>query len=184
VYSRLRLEDYLAAAALFVVVVVALALLGRGGVSPRAAAMRCDPNPQLAVHYHAHLDLLYQGRPVTVPPQVGIIQGCRYWLHTYSADGVLHVEAPAAESKQQYTLGDFFWVWGQPLSRQQMATFNVGRGQQLQTWVNGRRFDGDPQGVVLHARDRVVLEVGPPFLPPPAFDWSSPDAVQEVARLG
>jgi hypothetical protein len=184
VYSRLRPEDYVLAAGLFVAVLVALAVLGRGGTSPRAAALRCDPHPQLAVHYHAHLDLLYEGRAVPVPAQVGIIQGCRYWLHTYSTGGVLHVEAPAEEARTQYTVGDFFWVWGQPLSSHQVATFRVGQGQQLRTWLNGRRYTDDVSGLVLHPRDQVVLEVGPPFVPPPAFDWSSSAASQETARLG
>jgi hypothetical protein len=183
-YSGLRLEDYLAALGLFLVVVVALAVLSRGGASGRAASLRCDTTPQLAVHYHAHLDLLYGGRMVPVPGQVGIVQGCRYWLHTYSADGVLHVQGPAAAASRQFTVGDFFWVWGQPLSSQQVATMKVGPGQQLKAWLDGRPYAGDVAGLVLRQREEVVLEVGPPFVPPPRFDWTSASARQETARAG
>jgi hypothetical protein len=185
-HSRLRVEDYLAAVGLFLVVVVALAVFGRGGAgaSNRTAGLRCDTTPQLAVHYHAHLDLLYGGRPVPVPAQVGIIRGCRYWLHTNSADGVLHVEGPAAAATHQFTVGDFFWVWGQPLSGRQVAALKLGRGQELKAWLDGRPVAGEVGGLVLHPRDQVVLEVGPPFVPPPRFDWSSASARQEIARIG
>jgi hypothetical protein len=37
--------------------------------------------------------------------------------------------------------------------------------------------------MVLHPHDDVVLEVGPPFVPPPRFDWSSASARQETARV-
>jgi hypothetical protein len=182
-YSRLRLEDYLAALGFFLIVVVALAVLSRGGASGRAASLRCDTTHQLAVHYHAHLDLFYAGRMVPVPGQVGVVQGCRYWLHTYSADGVVHVQGPAAVASRQFTLGDFFWVWGQPLSSRQVATLKVGHGQQLKAWLDGRPYAGDLAGMVLHPHDDVVLEVGPPFVPPPRFDWSSASARQETARV-
>jgi hypothetical protein len=182
-YSRLRLEDYLAALGFFLIVVVALAVLSRGGAADRAASLRCDTTPQLAVHYHAHLDLFYAGRVVPVPGQVGVVQACRYWLHTYSADGVVHVQGPAAVASRQFTMGDFFWVWGQPLSSRQVATLKVGRGQQLKAWLDGRPYAGDVAGMVLHPRDEVVLEVGPPFVPPPRFDWSSASARQEMARV-
>jgi hypothetical protein len=183
-YSRLRLEDYLAAAGLFLVVVIALAVLGHGGGSTKAAALGCDTAPQLAVHYHAHLDLLYQGRAVPVPAQVGIIRGCRYWLHTYSADGVLHVEAPAAAASRRFTVGDFFWVWGQPLTSRQVGTLKLARGQQLKTWLDGRPYTGEVSGLVLRPRDQVVLEVGPPFVPPPRYDWSSESARRGTATIG
>lgn len=187
-YSRLRPEDYVAASGLVLIMVIVLAVAGHGGgglpsASNRAAALGCDTTPQLAVHYHAHLDLIDAGRPVPVPAQVGIIHGCRYWLHTSSGDGVLHVEAPATAASRQFTVGDFFWVWGQPLSSRQVATLKLGPGRQLKTWVDGRPFTGEVSGLVLRPRYQVVLEVGPPFVVPPRFDWNSESARRETARV-
>jgi hypothetical protein len=39
---------------------------------------------------------------------------CFYWLHTHAADGVIHIESPV---QRAYTLGDFFYEWGQPSAR-------------------------------------------------------------------
>ena len=38
---------------------------------------------------------------------------CMYWLHTRAADGLIEVQSPVP---RQFTLGDFFAIWNQPLS--------------------------------------------------------------------
>jgi hypothetical protein len=43
---------------------------------------------------------------------------CFAWLHTHSADGIIHTESPVTRT---FTLGEFFDVWGQPLSSRQVG---------------------------------------------------------------
>ena len=70
------------------------------------------------------------------------------------------------------TLGDFFAVWGQPLTRRRMASF---RGA-VSAFVDGRRVAGDPAAIPLRDGAQIVLQVGgyiPPhrqFLFPPRGD--------------
>ena len=169
------------------IVLYVVASRGNGGVNGQPVAnIKCDAGEQLAVHYHAHVTILYKGQPVYVPAQTGIIgSSCFYWMHTHSTSGIIHIEAPKDSASRQFTVGDFFQIWNQPLTSRQVATFSIGRGEQVKTWVDGKPYTGDPAKVVLKSHTQVVIEVGPPLTdPPPAFDWSSPDAVQEAGSSG
>src|SRR5690348_4067590 len=72
----------------------------------------------LQYHVHAHLAIFASGQPRTVPAQVGIPGTCLYYLHTHDDTGIVHVEAPTQRS---FTLGQFFDIWGQPLSATQVG---------------------------------------------------------------
>jgi hypothetical protein len=123
----------------------------------------------LIYHVHAHLDIEYLGRPITVPAYVGIRDNtCLYWLHTHDASGVIHIEAPHKVAK---TLGNFFDIWGQPLSRQRVATKPVPAGKSMKVWVNGKLFTGDPRSIVLTAHERITIDIGPPFPGPQPFTF-------------
>jgi hypothetical protein len=168
----------LAVVGVFLVVAIALVVLYRTSTGSSTnsgqpvANVKCENSEQLATHYHAHLDILYQGQPVTIPAQVGITSTCLYWLHTHDQTGVIHIEAPKSESGRKFKLGDFFKVWGQPLSSKQVATIQVGSGQQVKAWVNGQPYTGDLAGIPLASKEQVVIEIGPPLVdPPPTFTW-------------
>jgi hypothetical protein len=135
--------------------------------------IRCNSGEMLQTHYHAHLTILYKGAPVTVPAQIGIPSGCFYFMHTHDDSGAIHIEAPASDVNKQFTLGDFFAVWGQPLSSTQVATLpRLGQGDQLKVWVDGKPYTGDPSKIVLKPHGQVVLEIGPPFTdPPPTYTF-------------
>jgi hypothetical protein len=141
--------------------------------------VQCLATEQLAYHIHAHLTLLVDGNPVLIPAGIGIAppretqQGfvvggkCFYWLHTHDLSGVIHIESPTA---QIYTLGQFFAVWGQPLSATQVATFPVDASKPLYAFVNGQAFSGPPDQIPLDAHTLVTLEIGRQ-MPPPSFSF-------------
>ncbi len=140
------------------------------------ANIKCDQGEQTAVHYHAHLAILYHGTPVPIPALVGIPnQGqCLYWLHTHDTTGVIHVEAPSSASKRTFTLGEFFQVWRQPLNSKRVASLDVGKGEQLKIWVDGKPYRGDPNQVALKSHAQIVLQIGPDFQdPPPTYTWGA-----------
>jgi len=126
-------------------------------------------------HIHAHLTILIDGVPRQVPAGIGIAPPygveqtasgafiaratCFMWLHTHSADGIIHTESPVDRT---YTLGNFFDVWGQPLDREHVGPAH-GRVTAL---VNGRRFTGSPRAIPLLAHAQIQLEVGRPLVPP------------------
>jgi hypothetical protein len=168
----------LAVVAIFLVVAVALVVLyrstagsGTSNAQP-VANVSCDAGEQLATHYHAHLDILYQGQPVKVPAQIGIKPTCFYWLHTHDDTGVIHIEAPQSQASRQFKVGDFFKVWGQPLTSTQVATIKLSSGEQVKAWVNGTPYTGNPADIPLASKEQIVLEIGPPYVePPPTYTW-------------
>ncbi|MDE1845312.1 MAG: hypothetical protein KGI10_08305 [Thaumarchaeota archaeon] len=77
------------------------------------------------MHIHPHISLIIDGKPATVPANIGI--DSHLWnvhtldsygmtgmapLHTHTADGMIHVES---YKDQDYTLGQFLDIWGMPL---------------------------------------------------------------------
>ena len=174
---------------IFVALIVAyyIASRGPGGIHGQPVAnIKCDTGEQLSVHYHAHLTVIYRGEPAAIPANTGILTGtCFYWMHTHTTSGIIHIEAPKDSATRQFTVGDFFAIWNQPLTAKKVATFNVGKGDEVKVWVDGKPYTGDPAKVVLKSHTQVVIEIGPPFIdPPPTFDWTSPDATSEAGTAG
>lgn len=132
--------------------------------------IRCDSMEGSAMHVHAHLQLVDRGRAVDVPANIGIPAGsnCLYWLHTHTADGFIHIESPV---KKAFTLGQFFDVWDMPLGRTVAAGMKAPRGRTLSVWVDGARYGGDPNRIVLKDHETIVIENGPPFVKPSKIDW-------------
>lgn len=135
------------------------------------AGISCDAMEGMRIHIHQHLTLIDHGNAVLIPPNVGrpLIRPCLYWVHTHTPDGIIHIESPTART---FTLGDFFSVWGQPLSRTQAASMKSAKGAPLKFWVNGKPYSGDPRKIQLTAHADVVIEAGPPYPTPPKFtNW-------------
>src|ERR1700738_1691323 len=82
--------------------------------------IRCDQMEGSLMHIHQHLAIRDHGKPVRVPEDVGrpIAAQCLYWIHTHTPDGIVHIEAPAFRT---FTLGNFFDVWGEPLTKTDVA---------------------------------------------------------------
>jgi hypothetical protein len=133
----------------------------------------CDAQEGQRIHIHQHLVIFDHGHEVAIPPNVGqpAAKRCIYWLHTHTPDGIIHIEAPLDRS---FTLGDFFKVWGQPLSRSKAATAVAAKGGSLKVWVDGKPYAGDPSKIPLEAHTDIVIEAGPPFPKPPRFtNWGT-----------
>jgi hypothetical protein len=161
------------------------AMIGSAGGATRAfaqlaqpsgqpiAGISCDAMEGNRIHIHQHLLILDRGKPVAVPLDVGRPANgqCLYWLHTHTPDGVIHIESP---TNRTFTLGDFFAIWNQPLTTKRAASAFTTSGTTLKTWVNGKPYSGDPAKIPLTKHADIVIEVGPPFVPPPKFtDWQA-----------
>lgn len=122
----------------------------------------CNQSEQLTYHVHAHLTILDRGRQVPVPQYIGInlLRSCYYWLHTHDAFGVIHIEAP---HKVSPTLGQFFDIWQQPLSRTQVASAPVASRESMRVYINTSLYRGDPRAIRLTPHESITIEVGPPF---------------------
>src|ERR1022692_844103 len=104
---------------------------GQGQILGQHLACHKDMPP--AFHIHIHLSIFDPtGTQIMVPWAIGIVQpwtynhsgnqviggSCFYFLHTHDRSGVIHYEAPRDYG---FTLGNFFDVWGEPLSTTNVA---------------------------------------------------------------
>ena len=159
-------------AVVIIALLVALKLATTTFLPSPIEGVQCQSGTPTAVTYHSHLTMIYEGTTATLPAQVGIESKCSFWLRTHDTTGVIYVQAPASETNHQFTLGNFFAVWKQPLNGRQVATMNVSHGQTLKVWVDGQPYSGNPAAIVLKSHEQIVLEIGPPYVePPPSFNW-------------
>ncbi len=157
-----------------------LAPLGNGPDGKPVDGVACNTGEQLAYHIHAHLAVYVDGQLRTIPYGIGIVQpvaeqtssgpfvsqgSCFYWIHVHDLSGVIHIESPTPRT---YTLGQFFALWGQPLS-----TTQVGPASGTVTaFVNGAPQQGDPGSIPLDAHQVIQLDVGT-VVPPQPYRFPS-----------
>jgi hypothetical protein len=152
--------------------VAALSCAGAAGAAVPAGqpidGIRCEQMEGSVLHIHQHLDIRDHGKPVTVPDDIGrpIVGQCFYWLHTHTPDGIIHIEAPKFHT---FTLGNLFDVWGQPLTKTNVAGAKAKQNERIVVWVDGRRYDADPRKIELTQHLDVTIEVGPPYTKPTPF---------------
>ena len=141
--------------------------------------IRCGATEQLAYHIHAHLAVFVNGVQQSLPAGIGIpgsqaqqtSQGpiaaggqCIYWLHTHTADGVIHVESP---TQRVYTLGNFFDEWGQPLTSGQAAS---AKGR-ITAYLNGKAWKKSVRDIPLLPHAVIQLQIGEPSPPLQSINW-------------
>lgn len=136
-------------------------------------------------HLHAHLDVIVNGTPLTVPAGIGLVEPvidldgkivsalhADAPLHTHTADGIVHVEAD--RPPLELTLGQFFDIWQVRLSRECLGSYCEAADSTLRVYVNGELRLGDPRTLVIESFDEIALVFGPPGVPaeiPSTFDF-------------
>jgi hypothetical protein len=129
--------------------------------------MRCTRRTATRV-YAVHLELYAERLVFGVPAGIGVAPplrrsgafvlggACTYPVWTVEPTGVVLVSA-----RRRLTLGEFFDLWGQPLTRFRLAGF----GGRVAAFIGGRRRPGDPRAIALAPHAEIVLEVGGFVLP-------------------
>ncbi|HEV7679950.1 MAG TPA: hypothetical protein VGQ42_15405 [Candidatus Dormibacteraeota bacterium] len=137
--------------------------------------IQCQSSEQVLFHVHSHLAVYVNGVQRSIPEGIGVapprqtqqqadgtpfvVSGsCFYWLHSHTADGIIHVESPV---QRTYTLGNWFDIWGQPLSATQVGP---ARGTVI-AYVDGQRFTGNPRDIPLGDHTLIQLDVGSDVAP-------------------
>lgn len=147
-----------------------------GGRGTPVDGIQCLSLEGQALHIHSHLALFVNGKLIQIPKYIGYAPNpsspstpCLYWIHTHDASGIVHVETPQihAPGGGPYTLGMFFDIWGQPLTRDGIAGFNG----PVTAYVNGEKYDGDLRAIQLRSHQEITLEVGTPLVPPPNYTF-------------
>ena len=112
-----------------------------------------------ALHIHQHIDIYVHGAKIGVPSRIGIgfLDSFIAPIHTHDISGVIHVESPVVKD---FTLGQFFDVWGVKFSAQSIGGYNSDANNKLQIFVNGKEEAGDPRAIVLASHQEIVVTFG------------------------
>ncbi len=147
----------------------------------------CESMEEAAVHYHANLQIIINGKSEPVPAGVGFspnpaMATCLYWLHTHDNSGVIHIEAPQGSATRQFLLGDFFAIWAQDpansiafgapeLTATNFFGHPIDKNHPLTVYVDGKLYTGDPNQIVLKPHENIWLEYGTPLVPPTPYTF-------------
>jgi len=130
-----------------------------------------------AYHVHTHLSIYLNGQALAVPSHIGIVDTsptshCNYTTHTHDLTGVVHVEAPVAGT---YTLGQFFAIWGQPLSYTDVAG-NPGVPVVVYVTDNSvvTEYSGDLTAIELLSHREITIQLGTPISEIQRYTWTGP----------
>jgi hypothetical protein len=128
-------------------------------LAQRLHAIAIPPGGKETFHIHAMLHIYVNGLLAPLPANIGLdpAKGLESSMHTHDRTGIIHMEAPHAYN---YTLGDFFSVWGVKLGPAQVGGLTGVGGDHLHFYLNGRPLS-NPAALVLHKGDSVVIGYGP-----------------------
>ena len=148
-----------------------MALTVKAGLVPESAEY-------LQYHVHAHLDVFFNGDPVTVPEGIGIdttnpavisddqgvglrsANGCNKPcispLHTHAADGILHTETKTPEPN---SLGQLFTEWNVRLDSSCVGEF-CDPETTIAFYVDGKVYGGDPREIELSDLREIAVVIG------------------------
>lgn len=132
----------------------------------------------LSVHYHAHLDVVINGKAVPVPAYIGFVAKGRNAiglapLHTHLPDGIIHIENSVPAT---FLLGQFFIEWGVRLTSTCVGGYCSDSGHELAVFVDGQRYSGDPNKIVLAKHQEIAIEyaaTGKLPTPPASYHFPS-----------
>jgi hypothetical protein len=125
----------------------------------KAAGLKVSAMEGSVNHFHAHLDVIVDGKAVPVPADLGIDQTAQAMseLHTHDGSGVLHIEAPA---RSRYILGQVFNEWGVQLGPDGIGGLKTGGGKTLTAYVDGKPVPGNPASIELTGHREIALVYG------------------------
>ncbi|HEU4655301.1 MAG TPA: hypothetical protein VFS47_15035, partial [Steroidobacteraceae bacterium] len=95
-------------------------------------------------------------------------------LHTHDNSGILHVEAPEPAT---FTLGQFFDIWGQPLTNTNVAGLEGMPIVVYLTESDGTTTivqDTEWRNIELTSHRLITIQVGSPISKIPNFTWAGP----------
>jgi hypothetical protein len=113
-----------------------------------------------ALHIHQHLDIFVHGKPLPVPPGIGIHETAPAFIspvHVHDTQGIIHVESPTVET---FTLGQFFDIWGVRLSATCVGGYCTDGANTLVVYVNGEKYQGDPRHIELASHQEILIAYG------------------------
>jgi hypothetical protein len=148
-----------------------------GGSGQPVGSLTCGAANQ-TFNQFTHLSIVRNGEQIAIPGRAGIVRDaggnlvCVYGIHTHSNDhsGRVHMEGAVPAT---YTLGNFFAVWGQPLTTNDVAGLGVPLTK-VYIVDNGTvsEFTGDPATIEMTSHRHIVLQLGTAITQIPTYSWA------------
>lgn len=140
-----------------------------GGYGKPIGAVNCLLNGNW--HKHMLLSIYNNGKRLGFPDGIGRMHaGCyhAYEMHVHDVTGIIHMES---DSPKDFTLGDWFTEWGQPLGRN--GTAGLAGPVRFYVIENGKitRYDGDPAAIAMVAHREILIVAGSPLSVVPRYQW-------------
>lgn len=148
-----------------------------GGTGQPVSGLNCAVAGN--TYTYTHLSIYENGQLLALPSGIGSVQptlamptGCVYPLNTVDGTGKIHMDVT---SNATYTLGQFFSVWGEPLSSTNVAGIQAST---VTAYVNNggtlTQYTGDLSKLVLPPNGEVTLMIGTPLAQIPTYTWTDP----------
>jgi hypothetical protein len=142
-----------------------------GGTGATVDGLICAAGMAETFHVHSHVAIFKDGQWLAFPKNVGILPQCNYETHTHDNTGIIHIETP---NMKNFTLGQVFDIWGQPLSSTNVA----GITGNIVIYINDngdvRRYTGDPRNIPLTSLRDITFQIGTPLTTLPTYSWYEP----------
>ncbi len=122
-------------------------------LTTRELALSCTTDPLTRFHIHPNLQIVVNGVQQVIPADIGISLTCMHPIHTHDASGKIHIESPVP---RDFTLGDFFAVWGKTFNQNQILDSVVDASHTITVTVNGTVVN-TYENTVMHDNDQIVI---------------------------
>jgi len=106
-------------------------------VSTSPSEINIKSHSNVAFHIHSELKIFIDNNEFSIPSNIGISTGVMRPLHTHDSTGEIHIEGLSA---RDFTLGEFFEVWGREFSSECIFDNCVEEGELTMT-VNGKNIE-------------------------------------------
>jgi hypothetical protein len=136
-------------------------LPGQVPAGVQAAGLSLLATPDDVVRFAVHLDVIVDGRRVTVPAGIGVDARSRLVAALYTSDtsGIIHVGSDSDASV--FTLGQFFDEWQVTLTPQHLGGLRSSRYDSVAVYLNGSRVPGQPGSVMLSPHQEIAVTYWP-----------------------
>ncbi len=122
-------------------------------LTSREVALSCTTDMATEYHIHVELKIFINGQEVETPENLGIRPTCMNAIHAHNKKNILHVESPV---KMDFSLGDFFAVWGKDFSSTKLLDSVVTDQSEIKVTVNGLPVDTF-ENTILKDHDKIVI---------------------------
>jgi hypothetical protein len=133
-----------------------------------AAGLPLLAAPGEVVRFAVHLDVIVDGKPVTVPSGIGVDAPARLTSPLYTSDtsGTVHVTSNSDQNV--FTLGQFFAEWQVPLTSEHLGGLRASRSAPVAVYLDGSPVAGPPGSVLLTPHLQIAVTYRPAQAPVPA----------------